>query len=106
MRAKRYNNGKLRVELVPPEAIEAMAEAIGYGADKYEENDWLKGDKYSTTYASLQRHLLSWYKGIDIDEESGLSHLSHAITNLAFLITYERRGLGEDNRIKIEREKK
>lgn len=101
MRAQRFNKGKLRLDLVPPEAIEALAEVIGYGAEKYDENDWMKGDKYSTTYASLQRHLLAWYKGIDNDDESGMSHLSHAITNIAFLITYDRRGTGEDNRIKL-----
>lgn len=99
MRAQRANNGKLRVELVPVSAIEAMAMSIGYGADKYSPNDWRKGDKYTTTYASLQRHLLSWYKGIDFDDESGLNHLHHAITNIAFLIEYVEHNLGEDDRI-------
>ena len=100
MRAQRHNKGKLRLDLVPPEAIEALAEVIGYGAEKYDENDWRKGDKYSTTYASLQRHLLAWYKGIDNDDESGMNHLHHAITNIAFLVTYSKNGIGTDDRYK------
>lgn len=102
MRAQRANKGKLRVDLVPVSAIEALAEVIGYGAEKYGVNDWRKGDLYSTTYASLQRHLLSWYKGIDTDDESGMSHLHHAITNIAFLIEYCEKGTGVDDRMKQE----
>ena len=57
-------------------------------------------------YASAMRHLLKWAGGEDLDDESGLSHLDHAITNLAFLVAYERRGIGSDNRPFSKKEKK
>jgi hypothetical protein len=105
MRAQRHNTGKLRLDLLPPEAIEGLASIVTYGAEKYADRDWEKGDKYMTTYASLQRHLLAFHKGIDIDEESGLSHLHHAMANIAFLITYQDRGIGEDDRPVIKKGK-
>lgn len=80
--------GKVRVDLVPPVHIESVAEVLTYGCQKYAENNWRGGIKYSRVFGSLIRHLLKWYRGIDIDEESGLPHLYHASCNLMFLIYY------------------
>lgn len=34
----------------------------------------------------------------DLDEETGLSHLWHAVCCIAFLIAFEQRGIGTDDR--------
>lgn len=44
------------------------------------------------------RHLWTWWRGDNLDKETGKSHLWHAVCCLAFLITYEERGIGEDDR--------
>ena len=94
----RFNNGKLPLELVPVEALESMAEVLRFGAKKYAPRNWERGMKRSICYACAMRHLTKWFRGEDKDEESGLSHLDHALTNLAMLVTYERRGIGADDR--------
>jgi hypothetical protein len=98
MRAKRHNNGKLRLELVPPEGYEGAAKVFLYGAEKYDDFDWCKGDKYMTTIASLLRHTMEFRKGNDYDKESGLLHTDLITANAMMLTTYQERGIGEDNR--------
>jgi len=88
--AQRFNHGKLRMDLVPVSAINALARVLTYGAQKYDSDNWRRGFNYSVPFACLMRHILAWQDGEDIDPESGLSHLDHAIANLAMLIEFER----------------
>lgn len=94
----RANDGKPPLELVPPEAIWAISGPLDLGRKKYSLRAWERGMPWSVPYACALRHLLKWFQGEDTDEESGLSHIDHAITNLAMLATYERRKLGTDDR--------
>lgn len=88
---RKDDRGKLRMDLIPPEVMEALAEVLGYGAQKYAPNNWQRltdfEDRY---YAAALRHLMAWRKGTGLDSESGLSHLSHALCCLAFLVWRER----------------
>lgn len=104
----KYDTGKSRTDLIRPEFILSLGEALSYGANKYDEKrgevpNYLKGKgfEYSKIYASAQRHLNEWYSGVDIDEESGLGHLQLAATNLMFLYTYTISNKGIDDRIKL-----
>lgn len=87
MEGKKYDNGKLRYDLIPPEVIEALATVLTYGSDKYGDNNW-QGleDANRRYYAALMRHVESWRKGEEQDQESGLKHLSHVLCNAAFLL--------------------
>lgn len=80
-----------RMELVPWEAVAAMSEVYAFGADKYEEHNWLRGYEWSLSFGALMRHLASWWSGEDTDPESGLSHLAHAGFHVFALLTFERR---------------
>lgn len=86
-KAKKFDGDKLRMDLVPVEAIQAMARSFSYGAKKYGANNWKIGGglEYSRLYAAAMRHLTSWYNGEDLDPESGLSHLDHCMACLAML---------------------
>jgi hypothetical protein len=77
---------KLRYDLIPPTLLEDVARVLTFGAKKYEPNNWKKVDDPSRYTAALYRHLEAWRAGEITDQESGLSHLSHAATNIAFLI--------------------
>lgn len=96
--AARFDDGKVRLELVPAEAVEAMGRVFTHGSQKYDDWNWAKGFPWLQPYASLMRHLMAWHRGEDTDTESGLPHLDHAITNLAMLITFRERGIGDDTR--------
>lgn len=85
----KYDHGKLRLDLIPPEAIRALGEAVTYGAGKYPPENW-QGVDPERYFAAMLRHILAWREGEAIDSESGLSHLTHVLSNAAFLVTFEK----------------
>lgn len=86
----KYDSGKLRYSLVPPIAMRALAEVLTFGALKYAPNNWQLLDNGKERYLdALYRHLEAYRSGELVDPESNLSHLSHAITNIAFLLHFE-----------------
>ena len=94
----KFDSGKLRMDLLPPDALEALARILTDGATKYGDRNWEKGMAWSRPYAALLRHLLAWWGGQDTDPESGHPHLWHVMTNAVFLVSYQMRGIGEDDR--------
>lgn len=84
----RFNEGKLRVDLITPEITKGIAEVLTFGANKYGDSNWCKGQKWSKVIASLKRHLLAIESGEDFDKESGLKHINHVLCNAGFLTTY------------------
>jgi len=84
----KYDKGKNRLELLPVSAVNEIARVFTKGAEKYEDNNWMKGIKFSRVYGALQRHITAWWDRNDTDEEWGISHLCHAGCCLLFLITY------------------
>lgn len=96
--ATKYDEDKTRLELLPPEALIEIGKVLGYGAKKYNTDNWRNGFKWRRLVGSCLRHLMAWAGGEDKDPETGLSHLAHAGANILFLITHEVRGLGEDDR--------
>jgi hypothetical protein len=99
-RAKKFDSVKLPIQLIPPEALVSMAQVLAFGihGKGYEANNWLLGMDWSRLFGATNRHLWSWYSRTPHDRESGLSELKHAQTGINFLITYEERGLGKDDR--------
>lgn len=102
--AKRYNEGKNRIGLVPAYSIEQIARVFTVGAEKYGADNYRKGMKWSKCVDSLERHLNAFKQGIDYDEETNLLHLAHAATNIMFLIEYTQiYPQGDDRIYKLER---
>jgi hypothetical protein len=96
----RFNENKTRIDLVPPSAILALSDVLTAGAVKYSPRNWEKGMEWSKPYASAMRHMLKFWSGEDIDPETGLPHLAHAMTNMAFLIEYMEKHKQYDDRYK------
>lgn len=88
------DEGKVRLDLIPSEAIFALGDILTYGCKKYAPRNWEGGIAYSKIWGSILRHGYKWIRGEQIDPESGFPHLEHMMCNLMFLVTYERRGLG------------
>jgi hypothetical protein len=76
---------KPQIDLIPSEAIWAMAQVFGYGANKYERANYVDGIEWSRLYNACQRHLNAWNMGEDNDKDTNLSHIAHAMCNLAML---------------------
>lgn len=89
---------KLPLHLIPPELIFSLGKVLQFGANKYAERNWERGMSWSRVFSALQRHLWAWQAGEPCDQETGFSHLEHAACCIAFLVTYEQRGVGLDDR--------
>ena len=94
----KFDQDKIRYDLLPPELLEAVADILTFGAKKYSDRNWEKGMKWSRPFGALMRHMWDWWRKEDRDPETGKTHLWHAACCLAFLIAYEDRGSGEDDR--------
>ncbi len=94
----KYDGGKTRLGLLPPEALEAIGQVLSYGAKKYAAHNWRKGIEWSRLYDALLRHLNRWNAGEDTDPESGLPHLAHAGCCIVFLIASAKSNHGTDDR--------
>lgn len=90
------NRGKAPLDLLPSAPLVAIAEILAFGARKYQPHNWRKGLPWPDTYASLQRHLLAWNGGEDLDPETGKSHLWHAGCQMLFLIDFGITGVGQE----------
>jgi hypothetical protein len=87
----KYDEGKLRLDLVPVDALREIAKVLTFGANKYADRNWEKGMKYSRVYGALLRHVTSFWGGESVDPETGISHLAHAGCCLMFLLAFEQR---------------
>lgn len=85
-RFMKFDGDKVRYDLVPPSAIKAMAEVLTFGARKYKPNNWKNCEDPERYLAALYRHLEAWRAGEINDQDSGMHHLAHAMTNLAFIL--------------------
>lgn len=85
----KFDSGKLRYGLIPPEVLKALASVLTYGAKKYKPDNWKEVDDTSRYVDALYRHLEAWRSGELKDSESGLSHLAHALTNVSFLLYFD-----------------
>ena len=83
--------GKIRPTLVPPSLVRAVAAVREYGTAKYHDPDNWKRVEPQRYRDALYRHWLAYLAGETVDEESGLPHLWHAVTNAAFLIELEEK---------------
>ena len=83
------DEGKTRLDLVPPSIVWAVGKVMTYGVEKYYEGSWREVDpkRYK---AALLRHLMHYLENpTGRDDESGLYHISHIACNVAFLIELE-----------------
>lgn len=82
----KYDDGKVRMDLVPLECVESIAKVLTYSAKKYADNSWQDLPDFWKRYkAALLRHLTALDKGELIDKESGLYHIDQVLTNAMFL---------------------
>jgi deoxycytidylate deaminase len=86
----KFDQDKIRYDLVPPSFIKAIARVYTYGARKYKENNWQKTPTAEKSYmGAAMRHIEAWRAGEINDPDTGMNHLAHAATNLSFLIHLE-----------------
>lgn len=82
--AKKFDGGKIRLDLLPFDSLMDVGEVLTFGASKYGDDNWRKGDSIfaKRCLGACFRHLFKHMNGIEIDDESSLKHLAHAATNI------------------------
>lgn len=94
----RYDDNKLRVDLVPIEWTTELARVLTIGAHKYQDRNWELGMPWSKCVGALQRHFLRWQSGNMVDAETGCHELAMVAWNALALMSYQLRELGLDDR--------
>ncbi len=80
----KHDDGKPPIALIDSEMIEGVAAVMGFGAKKYAAHNWRKGLQVSRCLSAALRHIFAFVRGEDLDPESGLPHIDHAICSLQF----------------------
>lgn len=92
-------SNKLPLHLWPETASALGSIALLDGALKYGRTNWrVAGVRTSIYVDALRRHVNRFFEGEDIDPESGLPHLSHALACLAILVDAQAAGKLNDDR--------
>lgn len=82
----KHDTGKPDLSHISLELAEVVARVREFGAKKYARNNWRIGFKYTRSVAAALRHVMAFNEGQDLDPESGLSHIGHAICCLEHLL--------------------
>lgn len=81
------DSGKPILSLVPKEIIYEIEKVRSYGNKKYHSPDNWKTVEIQRYHEALLRHTLAIWDDVQArDKESGLLHLSHMATNIAFIL--------------------
>lgn len=92
----KQDQGKLRYDLMPFDALDSVADILTYGIKKYPkpEENWRVNSKKEDIpryKAALLRHYSLMAQGEVFDSESGLPHMAHIATNSLFIIALEKK---------------
>ena len=98
MSGVKFDAGKPPLGLIPRQALEAEAQVMAFGANKYGRDNWRGGMDWTRLSDAALRHITAFVDGEDVDPETGLPHLAHARCCLAFLLAYSELELGRDDR--------
>ena len=81
------DQGKPHPSWVPVTLIEGVMAVREYGNQKYHDPDNWKQVEPERYHQAMLRHILAaWNDPYKIDPESGLPHIAHVATNIAFLL--------------------
>jgi predicted alternative tryptophan synthase beta-subunit len=72
----KYDEGKLRYDLLPADALRELVSVYTMGAKKYEDRNWEKGILYHRVFSALMRHVWAWWEGERNAQDDGQHHLA------------------------------
>ena len=94
LKGSKHDIGKAPWHLLPWEEVEEVVKVLQHGAAKYGEFNWMQvPDARKRYFSAAMRHLAAYANGQGrdlMDKESGLSHMSHAVCSILFIMHFER----------------
>jgi len=90
---------KAPLSTIPAQVLGEVGLAMLEGARKYGRSNYrVAGVRASVYYDAAMRHLIDWWEGVDVDPDSGLSHVTKAIAALCVLRDAQMNRMCEDDR--------
>lgn len=100
-KGRKFDSEKPKLYLLPPKSILEIGKVLTYGAEKYDAENWRKVDDLQNRYTSAAlRHIFAHIEGEELDEETGYSHLAHAMCCLLFKLEDELLAKSEKERVR------
>lgn len=91
---------KIPLHLFPMTAVLYGTVALLDGALKYGRTNWrAAGVRASIYYDACLRHLSRWFEGEDLDPDSGIPHLAHALACIVIIIDAKEANNLKDDRM-------
>lgn len=88
--------GKRRMAVLPWLAIDEVVKVCEHGTDKYGAHNYRNAEGRVAYWEAMQRHMLAWLRGEDIDPDSGHKHLAHVVAGGLMLLSNEQEGVKDD----------
>jgi len=86
----KFDQDKPQWTLVPFKALDEVVEVLTIGARKYAPDNWKKVPNARQRYIDAAfRHMSAYAAGEKLDDETGKSHLAHAMCCLLFLLAFD-----------------
>jgi Domain of unknown function (DUF5664) len=101
----KFDGDKPSMTSIPKEAMWEMGLALGYGKKKYGDGNYRNGMLVSRQLAAAVRHIYQHLAGQDKDEESGVSHIGHALASLAMAAYTLENHKNMDDRFPADKDK-
>jgi CBS domain-containing protein len=90
---------KLPLHLVPDTIVSYAALSFAEGASKYGGYNWrVAGVRASIYKSALERHLMKWWNGENVDQVTGVPHLSSALACIGIILDADLVGKLTDDR--------
>lgn len=98
--AAKGTEGKAQLHLLPYDFVTEVARAMEFGTEKYGKHGYRAGVEWTEYIDATLRHMYAFADPAhdDLDEESKLSHLSHAAASIAMLVYLTKYKPKFDNR--------
>ena len=88
----KFDSKKPRWSLLPWKQVEEVVDVLTYGSEKYADDNWKIVPNAPSRYLDATlRHITAWVHGERTDQETGRSHLAHAICCLLFMMWHSER---------------
>ncbi len=86
----KFDQDKPQWTLVPFKALDEVVKVLTIGAKKYAPDNWKKVPNARQRYIDAAfRHMSAYAAGEKLDDETGKSHLAHAVCCLLFLLAFD-----------------
>lgn len=97
-RGNKFDISKPNMALISPLALAYLSQVLTFGATKYKENNWRKGLDQTKLIAAALRHITAFAAGLEVDPETGLPHMAHAMCCCMFSLELQESESNIDTR--------